>query len=220
MLPTSWTEEEFQLELRRIRTACLKGDDDRAETAEFIGMAIKLYGARTVYGKSLQNFINSCLRDGNDIRLARMLYQDSLKRVKEPRLDRWRRETVFGLPPSGEEITKGLMAMREQMDDQSAYDTRWLDAAIAFPKEYARYVHERVLPERPEPAMTKEDLATICIPRGRKRHHSECTDNFRGGGRIVCDDAAGEIDTNLIDDFDMWRCANAIKVRKRSRIAM
>jgi hypothetical protein len=151
-----------------------------------------------------------------------MLYQDSLKRVKEPRLDRWRRETFFGLPPSGEEITKGLIAMRDQMDDQSAYDTRWLDTAIAFPKEYARYVHERVLPERPEPRMTKEDVATVCMHRGRKRRHSECTDNFKDGGRIICDDAAaGEIDTNLIDDFDMWRCANAInKVRKRSRIAM
>jgi hypothetical protein len=147
-----------------------------------------------------------------------MLYQDNLKRVKEPRLDRWRRERVFGLPPSGEEITKGLIAMREQMDDQSAYETQWLDAAIAFPKEYARYVHERVLPERPEPHMTKEDVATVCMHRGRKRYHSECTDNFKDGGRIICDDAAGEINTDLIDDFDMWRCANAInKVRRQSR---
>jgi hypothetical protein len=141
MLPTSWTEEEFQLELRRLRDKCLKGKDDRVETVEFIATAVQMYKARTTHGKSLQEFVEACLWDGNDIRLARMLYQDSLKRVKEPRLDRWRRETVFGLPPSGEEITKGLMAMREQIDDQSAYDTRWLDAAIAFPKEYARYVH-------------------------------------------------------------------------------
>jgi hypothetical protein len=101
------------------------------------------------------------------------------------------------------------------MDDQSAYDTRWLDAAIAFPKEYARYVHERALPERPEPAMTKQDLATVCIPRGRKRRHSECTDNFRDGGRIICDDVADLINVNNINDFDLWRCANAInKIRK------
>jgi hypothetical protein len=63
--------------------------------------------------------------------------------------------------------------------------------------------------------MTTEDLATICISRGRKRHHSECTNNFRDGGRIICNDAAGEINTKLIHDFDMWRYANAInKIRK------
>jgi hypothetical protein len=155
MEPATWTEEEFQLELRVLRDKCLRGKDDRVETVEFLTIVVQLYRARTSYGKSLEHFIGSCLWDGNDIRLARMLYQDSLKRVKEPRLDRWRRETFFGLPPSGEEITKGLIAMRDQMDDQSAYDTRWLDASIAFPKEYARYVHERVLPERPEPCMTK-----------------------------------------------------------------
>jgi hypothetical protein len=105
--------------------------------------------------------------------------------------------------------------MRDQMDDQSAYDTRWLDAAIAFPKEYARYVHERVLPERPEPRMTREDVVAVCLNRGRKRRHSECTDNFRDGDRIICDDAAGLIDTDPIDDFDLWRCANAInKIRQ------
>jgi hypothetical protein len=173
----------------------LKGDNDRVETAEFICVAIQLYIARTRYGKSIENFIKTCLWDGNDVRLTRLLYQDNLRRIKQPRVDRWSRETVFELPPSGEEINKGLIAMREQMDDQSAYETRWLDAAIAFPKEYVRYVHERVLQERPEPRMTKEDVATVCMHRGRNRRHSKCTDNFRDGGRIICDDvAAGKID--------------------------
>jgi hypothetical protein len=54
------------------------------------------------------------------------------------------------------------------------------------------------------------------LNRVRKRRHSECTNNYKDGGRIICDDAAAdEIDTTLIDDFDLWRCANAInKVRK------
>jgi hypothetical protein len=230
MLPTSWTEEEFQLELQRIRTACLKGDDDRAETAEFIGTAIKLYGARTVYGRSLQNFINSCLHNGNDIRLARLLYQDNLKRINNPKLDEWRREAFFErgndrknkLPISPEQIHRGLMRLRSEMGEVRLYQDQWyLDAAIAYPREYAKYLNERVLIERPEPHMTKEDLATVCMNRGRKRRHSECTNNFKDGGRIICDDAAADvIDTNLIDDFDLWRCANTInEVRKRSRPA-
>jgi hypothetical protein len=121
MEPSTWTEEEFQMELQCIRVACLKGDNDRVETAEFICAAIQLYIARTRYGKSIENFIKSSLWDGNDIRLTRLLYQDNLRRIKQPPLDRWRRETVFELPPSGEEITKGMIAMREQMDDQSVY---------------------------------------------------------------------------------------------------
>jgi hypothetical protein len=219
MEPFAWTEEEFRLELRALRDKCLKGKDDRVETVEFIATAVQMYKARTDHGMSLQEFLETCLWDGNDIRLARLVYQDNLKKTKEPGLDRWRRETVFQLPPSGEEIMKGLIAMREQLGDQSEYDTRWLDAAIDFPKEFSAYVHERLLPERPEPAMTMEDLVTMCIPRGRKRRHSESSGNFRDGGRIICDDAAEEINTKHISfDFDLWRCANAInKVRKRNR---
>jgi hypothetical protein len=124
MLPTSWTEEEFQLELQRIRTACLKGDDG-AETAEFLTTVVQLYRARTVYGKSLQNFINSCLHDGNDIRLARLLYQDNLKRINNPKLDEWRREAFFErgndrknkLPISPEQIHRGLMRLRSDIGE-------------------------------------------------------------------------------------------------------
>jgi hypothetical protein len=66
-----------------------------------------------------------------------------------------------------------------------------------------------------EPHMTKEDVVAVCLNRGRKRRHRDCTNNFKDGGRIICDDASGPIDTNLIDDFDLWRCANVInKVRK------
>jgi hypothetical protein len=205
MSPTSWTEEEFQMELKRLRDDCLRGADDRVETAEFILTVLHLYKARTNHGKSLEHFIKSCLRDGNDIRLTRMIYQDNLKRIKDPRLDRWHREPLFGgeLPPSGEDITKGLITMREDLGDQTMYDTRWLDAAIGFPKQFAKYIHERVLPERPEPTMTEENLATICIPQGRKCRHSECSANFKDGGRIICNDAAHEINVDNIDDFDL-----------------
>jgi hypothetical protein len=61
------------------------------------------------------------------------------------------------------------------------------------PREYAKYLNERVLPERPEPAMTMDDLVTACMPRRRKRRHSESSGNFKKGGRIICDDAAEEI---------------------------
>jgi hypothetical protein len=114
------------------------------------------------------------------------------------------------------------MRLRSDIGEVRLYQDQWyLDAAIAYPREYAKYLNERVLIERPEPRMTKEDLATVCMNRGRKRRHSECTSNFKDGGRIICDDAAADvIDTNLIDDFDLWRCANAInEVRKRSRPA-
>jgi hypothetical protein len=225
MLPTSWTEEEFQLELRGLRDKCLKGKDDRVETVEFIATAVQMYKARTTHGKSLQEFVEACLWDGNDIRLARLVYHDNLKRVKEPRLDEWRREAFFEcgndrknkLPVSPEQIHRGLMRLRAEIGEIRLYqDQCYLDAAVAYPREYAKYLNERVLIERPEPRMTKEDVATVCMHRGRKRRHSECTDNFRDGGRIICDDAAaGKIDTDLIDDFDLWRCANAInKIRQ------
>jgi hypothetical protein len=174
MEPATWTKDEFQIELRELRNRCLKGKADTVETVEFITRAVQMYKGRTADGRSLPEFIEDCLCDGNDILLARMLYHDSLKRVKEPRLDTWRRKTAFGVPPSGEEIIKGLIAMRNEMGDQSTCDTRWLDAAIAFPKQYAKYVYERVLPERPEPQMTIEDLDTVCMTRGKKRRHSEC----------------------------------------------
>jgi hypothetical protein len=164
------------------------------------------------------------LRDGNDIRLARLLYQDNLKRINNPKLDQWRREAFFEcgndrkkyIPVFPEEIHKGLVELQAEIGDCHRYDKqRYLEAAITYPCQYAKYIYERVLPERPEPHMTKEDVVAVCLNRGWKRHHSECTNNFRDGGRNICDDAAGEIDTNLIDGFDIWRCANAInKVRK------
>jgi hypothetical protein len=139
-------------------------------------------------------------------------------------LDEWRREAFFEcgndrknkLPVSPEEIHRGLMRLRDEIGEVRLYKDQWyLEAALTYPREYAKYLNERVLIERPEPRMTKEDLATICMKRGRKRRHSECTNNFKDGGRIICDDAADEIDTDQIDDFDLWRCANAInKVQK------
>jgi hypothetical protein len=224
MSPTSWTEEVFQLELRGLRDKCLKGKDDRVETVEFIATAVQMYKARTTHGKSLQEFVEACLWDGNDILLARLVYHDNFKRVKELRLDEWRREAFFecgndrknNLPVSPEQIHRGLMRLRAEIGEFCLYQDQWyLDAAITYPREYPKYLNGRVLIERPEPHMTEEDVATICMKRGRKRHHSECSGNFRHGGRIICDDAADEIDTDLIDDFDMWRCANAInKIRK------
>jgi hypothetical protein len=108
------------------------------------------------------------------------------------------------------------MRLRGEIGEVCLYQDQWyLDAAITYPREYAKYLNERVLIERPEPHMTEEDVAMISMKRGRKRHHSECSGNFRHGGRIICDDATDEIDTDLIDDFDMWQCANAInKIRK------
>jgi hypothetical protein len=228
MEPSTWTEEEFQTELRGLRDKCLKGKADRVETVEFIATAVQMYKARTTHGKSLQEFLEACLWDGNDIRLACLIYHDNLKRVKEPRLNEWRREAFFEsgndcknkLPVSPEEIHRGLMRLRGEIGEVCLYqDQYYLDAAITYPCEYAKYLNERVLIERPEPAMTKEDLATICIPRGRKRRHSECTDNFRDGGRIICDDATGLINVKNINEFDLWQCANAINsVRRRSRL--
>jgi hypothetical protein len=155
-----------------------------------------------------------------------MIFLKDLKQVNNTKLDEWRREAFFEcgndrknkLPVSSEEIHRGLMRLRGEIEVRLYQDQCYLDAAITYPREYAKYLNERVLIERPEPHMTEEDVATVCMKRGRKHHHSECTDNFRVGGRIICDDAADEINTDLINDFDMWRCANAInKIRRQFR---
>jgi hypothetical protein len=224
MQVSTWSEDDFREEVKVLRKSCLRGEDDCLETSDFLQHAFQFYKARFIQGRSLEHFIKVCLQDGNDVRLARMIFQKDLKRVTNPKLDEWRREAFFEcgndrkkyIPVSPEETHKGLVELLAEIGDYRRYDKqRYLEAAIAFPKEYARYVHERVLPERPEPHMTKEDMIAVCLNRGRKRRHSECTNNFKDGGRIICDDAADEIDTTLIDDFDLWRCANAInKVRK------
>jgi hypothetical protein len=223
---TAWSGDEFKQELKVLRKASLKGKDDAVETSEFLQHALQLYKTRVTRGRSLEDFIETCLYDGNDIRLARMIFQKNLSRsTNSTKLDQWRREAFFEsggndrknyLPVSPEEIHRGLMRLRGEIGEVCLYqDQYYLDAAFTYPRKYAKYLNERVLIERPEPAMTKEDLATICIPRGRKRRHSECTDNFRDGGRIICDDAADLINVNNINDFDLWRCANAInKIRK------
>jgi hypothetical protein len=198
------------------------------ETTAFLQKALQLYKSRVIFGNSLEHFIKVCLQDGNDIRLARMIFQKDLKRVTNPKLDEWRREAFFEcggndrknkLPVFPEEIHRGLMRLRAEIGEFRLYQDQWyLDTAITYPREYAKYLNERVLIERPEPHMTEEDVATVCMHRGRKRRHSECTDNFKDCGRIVCDDAADLINVNNINDFDLWRCANAInKVRRRSR---
>jgi hypothetical protein len=222
---TAWSEDEFRQEVKLLRKASLKGKDDAVETSEFLQHALQLYKTRVQSGKSLEDFIEMCLYDGNDIRLARIIFTKHLNRVNNPKLDQWRREAFFEcggndhkkyIPVSPEEIYKGLVELQAEIGDYRRYESqRYLEAAITYPRLYAKYVYERVLPEKPEPHMTKEDVVAVCLNRGRKRRHSDCTNNFKDGGRIICDDAAGLIDTNLIDDFDLWRCANAInKVRK------
>jgi hypothetical protein len=160
MEPAMWTEEEFQTELRGLRDKCLKEKADRVETVEFIAKAVQMYKARTTHGKSLQEFLEVCLWDGNDIRLARLIYQDNLKRVKEPRLNEWRREAFFErgndrknkLPVSPEQIHRGLMRLRGEIGEVCLYqDQYYLDAAIAYPREYAKYLNERVLIESTVP---------------------------------------------------------------------
>jgi hypothetical protein len=227
MQVSTWSEDEFREEVKVLRKSCLRGEDDIVESSDFIQHAFQFYKARFIRGRSLEHFIKVCLQDGTDMRLERMIFQKDLKRVTNPKLDEWRREAFFErgndhknkLPVSPEQIHRGLMRLRGEIGEVRLYQDQWyLDAAITYPREYAKYLNERVLIERPEPHMTMEDLETVCTKRGRKRRHSECLDNFRDGGRIICDDAgADEIDTDRIDDFDLWRCANAInKMRKRN----
>jgi hypothetical protein len=203
MEPVTWTDEEFREELKTLRTACLRGEDDVVETTAFLQHSLQLYKAKVTHGRSLEHFIKSSLTDGNDVRLARLIFHKDLKWVTNPKSDEWRREAFFerggnDLPLSPEQIHKGLARLREEIGEDRLYTNQWyLEAAAAYPRQYANYLNERVLPERPEPTMTMDDLLTVCMSRGRKRRHSESSHNFRDGGRIICDDAAdGEIEEN------------------------
>jgi hypothetical protein len=194
MEPSTWTEEEFQGELEMLGVEYRRGKDDRIETIAFLQNALQLYKSRICRGRSLEHFVEICLCDGNDIRLARMIFQKDLKRVTNPKLDQWRREAFFEcgndrkkyIPVSPEKIHKGLVELQAEIGDYHRYDKqRYLEAAITYPRQYAKYIYERELIERPEPHMTKEDVVAVCMNIGRKRHHSECTNNFRDGGRII-----------------------------------
>jgi hypothetical protein len=122
---TGWSEDEFRQELNVLRKASLKGKDDAVETSEFLQHALQLYRTRVTRGKSLEDFIEMCLYDGKDIRLARMIFLKDLKQVNNPKLDEWRREAFFEcdndrknyIPVSPEEIHKGLVELQAEIGD-------------------------------------------------------------------------------------------------------
>jgi hypothetical protein len=95
--PSTWTEEEFRGELEMLRVKCRKGKNDAVETTEFLQSALQLYNSRICNGRSLEHFMQLCLQDGNDIRLARTIFQKDLKRVTNPKVDEWRREDQNGI---------------------------------------------------------------------------------------------------------------------------
>jgi hypothetical protein len=173
---TAWSGDKFSQELNVLRKASLRGKDDAVETSEFLQHALQLYKTRITRGRSLEDFIETCLYGGNDIRLARIIFTKHLKRVNNPKLDQWRREAFFEcggndhkkyIPVSPEEIYKGLVELQAEIGDYRRYESqRYLEAAITYPRLYAKYVYERVLPERPEPHMTKEDVVAVCLNRG------------------------------------------------------
>jgi hypothetical protein len=95
MQVSTWSEDEFREEVKVLRKSCLRGEDDVVETSDFIQHALQFYRARFIRGRSLEHFIKMCLCDGNDIRLARILFTKHLKQANNPKLDQWRREAFF-----------------------------------------------------------------------------------------------------------------------------
>jgi hypothetical protein len=161
---TTWTDDEFAAELTQIRRNYMKGVDDRNETEKFLKEAVKIYEARTPYGAGLEDFINICLGDGNDIALARLMYDYSLKH-KKASTEMWQRIPFFaGPPPSGRMMFEGLKKHKADLGDN--FDNRYIDAVLNFPGEFYKYVYEQVLINRPTPNL--DDL----LEPTRKRSYS------------------------------------------------
>jgi hypothetical protein len=176
---TAWSEDEFKQELNVLRKASLKGKDDAFETSEFLQHALQLYKTRVTRDRSMEDFIEMCLYDGIDIRLARMIFQNNLSRVTNlTKADQWRQEAFFEcrndrnnyIPVSPEEIHKGLIALQAEIGEYHRYDKqRYLEAAITYPRQYAKYIYERVLPERPVNKVRRRSRPLLGHGGGGKR---------------------------------------------------